>query len=207
LDKQTTKFILYIKETLHDNKVKLDLSKSKYVVLNSDKIRCSGYFDGDNKILRCAINKPETEWIPILVHEYAHFTQWEEQCDVWTKMYLNGEDQVEKFFLWLSHKKEMDDEAVQNAVKTIQLLELDCEKRAIKIFKKFNLPICRETYTQKANSYVYFYNYAMIKRKWYSNKTKKPPYETSSIYSNLPKKFTFPMPEKYFKLYDEYYGS
>ena len=44
-------------------------------------VRCSGWFDEENKELVVAINRPD--WIEILAHEYSHLTQWVEQIKVW----------------------------------------------------------------------------------------------------------------------------
>ena len=48
----------------------------------------NGYFDSDTKIFMCCIGKDMSEWMPIYIHEYCHFKQWEEKADVWE----NGSD-------------------------------------------------------------------------------------------------------------------
>ena len=63
----------------------------------------------------------------------------------------------------------LDGENHRNITKHISVardLELDNEKRSVKLIKKFKLPIDVKLYIKKANAYVLFYNYMLITRRW-----------------------------------------
>jgi hypothetical protein len=107
-------------------------------------------------------------------------------------------------FAWTNGKR-LTKKKVQAYIKGVLAVELDCEKRAVENIKKFGLPCDIDDYIQKANAYVYFYQFVLKRRKWYS--PGKAPYEIPEVYSKMPTKFLNRydrMPAKYLKLYDEY---
>ena len=83
-------------------------------------------------------------------------------------------------------------------------LELDNEKRSVKIIKEWGLPIDIKEYTQKANAYVNLYNRLAVTRKWPS--VKNSPYKNPKIYKQMPKIFRMDyknLSEKYYKIFEE----
>ena len=52
--------------------------------------------------------------------------------------------------------------------KTVQEMELDCERKSVEMIKKFDLPIDIEEYTSIANIYIFYYTYAKKNRCWFS---------------------------------------
>ena len=81
-------------------------------------------------------------------------------------------------------------ERVRNIHKAIALcrdLELDNEKRSVKLIKKFNLNVNIDSYIKRANAYVQFYNYLMISRKWCA--TTNIPYKNTRLLKVMPVKF------------------
>ena len=66
-------------------------------------------------------------------------------------------------------------------------LELDNEKRSVKLIKKFNLNVNIDSYIKRANAYVQFYNYLMISRKWCA--TTNIPYKNNRLLKVMPAKF------------------
>ena len=76
-------FIKKIKEHCKEYGIKVELRDVTYLQLDKNS-RCTGYFDEENMKLVCAMKRPDS--FPILVHEYAHFTQWIEQCKPWVKL-------------------------------------------------------------------------------------------------------------------------
>ncbi len=151
-------FVQHVKNTCKTFDVKCELRNTKYLKLDA-KNRCAGFFDETVPLLACAMNRPDA--LEILVHEFAHFTQWAEQCDAWTNAFNGGA--YNKFNDMLEGKK------VYNLKYHLGLcrdLELDNEKRSVTLIKKFKLPIDKKMYIKKANTYIYFYNWMVISKRW-----------------------------------------
>lgn len=150
--------------------------------INLSGIPCNGYFEGTElkgKLI-VATNKPQKDWLPILVHESCHLDQWLEDKQKFIKL-----DSIGIIDKWLNGEKIKKTELIK-AFRASKKLELDCEKRSIIKIKKYNLPINIEEYIQMANSYIYFYNWVLENRKWVSkNKT----LYTKEIYKLAPKEF------------------
>jgi hypothetical protein len=66
-------------------------------------------------------------------------------------------------------------------------LELDNEKRSVRIIKKFDLDVDIDNYVKKANAYVYFYNRLLATRKWPT--PKNSPYSNQRIIEKMPRYF------------------
>ena len=66
-------------------------------------------------------------------------------------------------------------------------LELDNEKRAVKLIKKFDLGIDVDHYIRKANAYVFFYNRLLATRKWAT--PQNSPYTNQRIIEKMPRYF------------------
>jgi hypothetical protein len=187
-------FVKYVREQCKLHGVKLTLKKSRYLIL-SDNARCSGYFDDEARELVVAGNHPE--YLSILVHEFAHLTQWVDNCEPWRKL----GDSLVKIHDWLGGKEV---KGIKRALAKARDLELDNEKRSVKIIKEWNLSIDIKLYTQKANAYVQFYNWMYYTRRWCT--VKNSPYRNKKIYTNMPTIFKMnyeEMSEKYKKLYQE----
>jgi hypothetical protein len=146
-------FMAYVKRMCKMNKVELMLSPSKTVVLTDNfSADCSGYFDGDDRVLAVACGKPFEEWIEILIHEFGHMQQWltDERWKKWTDSCLDLWD-------WMDKAKIMNNTQLNSVIDSVIELERDCEIRALQIMDKWNLPINRGRYKRKANLYLYSY--------------------------------------------------
>jgi len=192
MNKNEKDFIEYVKTECKANGIKVDLRKRKYLVL-SGNIKCSGYFDSEGKQLVVAVGRED--WLPILVHEFGHFTQWMDNCKEWRDCGTSLDD----IDAWLGG------EEVKNIKKSLARsrdLELDNEKRSVAIIKAWNLPIDIKVYTQKANAYVQLYNWMYFTRRWCT--PKNSPYKNKAIYENMPTTFNMNykvMGEKYQKIF------
>ena len=174
-------FIQYVKDQCKAHGIKCDLRNTKYVKL-SPSIRCSGYFDGDGMTLVVAMGRDDS--LAILVHEYGHFTQWLDS--------LAG-----KFPLWkASHtplinlNRWLEGEPVRNMKKHLAVcrdLELDNEKRAVKLCREFNLSIDIPDYIKRANAYVQSYNWIYYTRRWSS--PSNSPYKNDIVINAVSDKF------------------
>lgn len=125
----------------------------------------SGWFNAGKKELTvCTKSK---EYFEIYLHEFCHYLQWKENSQQW-QSFTKG---VNNFFTWLDGTR-----VKQRNRKVVQSMELDCEKRVLKLIKKLNLPIDKAKYCQKANACLFSYLLTEKLRMW---ETK----ENSSVYS------------------------
>jgi len=165
VNKNVKEFLSHALLDMITNKVSLSLPR-KYKVLIEDNIKVNGYFD-EPKTFVVAMSKPVNKWLPIFVHEYCHYRQSieKEPC------YVNFDkvDGIDEYDPWLAGKAELTKEQLLACTRACQELELDCEKRAVEIMKKFNLPIDIDYYIRRGNAYVLFYNYVMKHRTWTKN--------------------------------------
>lgn len=196
MNKKTQDFITYVKVECKKYGVKCDLRKVSHVRLGKG-IKCSGWFDPDTDkpALVCSMNRPD--FLEILVHEFCHMQQWIEQCPKW----VEAGDSMNYIDKWLSGKN------TKNIKKYIDLsrdLELDNEKRSVKMIKKFNLDIDINVYIKKANSYILFYNWMLESRKW--SVPNNSPYKNERLLSAMPTNFRMnytKIPDKIRKIYEE----
>ena len=182
-------FVDHVKKECRRKEIKFDLRPSKYVKL-SESIMCSGWFDSENMVL--VVAGKNSMALDVLVHEYGHFTQWEENIPVWT----NAGDALGYVDDWLTGTE------VKNIKKWLGLsrdLELDNEKRSVALIKKFDLPIDTGLYTKRANSYVQFYNWMYYSRRW--STPKNSPYRNSIILDAMPDKFSMNYKKLSYKAY------
>lgn len=152
--------------------------------VNYGDILCNGFFESDYQhkgkilpFLSVGIKKDIKKWLPIFVHETSHMDQWIEKSQLW----LNAKD-YQLLNDWLQ-LKDYPKEDVEILVKKIITLEADCERRTIEKIKQHNLPIDVGYYAQRANAYLYFYQWMLKNRKWY----KTAPYEINEILYYMPK--------------------
>lgn len=174
--KQLT-FIQFVKDECKKYGVKCKLRPTKYVKMDGN-VKCSGWFDEEVPELVVAMNRPD--WIEILAHEYGHLTQWRENAPIWKEAVKS----LPKVWGWL------DGESVRNIENHIGVsrdLELDNEKRAVKIIKKFELKVDLVHYVKKANAYIQFYNWMLITRKW--SNPKNSPYKNKNLVEAMSSKF------------------
>ena len=173
------KFLEMVKKDCKEKKVRLHLSKGRYVVM--DGTRCSGYFTSDEPpTLAVAMGRETSEWFPTLVHEYCHMQQWLDDTKIWWNANTNTD-----LWDWLSGKKELSSKkAFQSCMYALDC-ELDCERRSVKMIKHFGLPLKVDSYCQQANAYAYFYHLVYKHRRWYE--VGKEPYNNRKIVSSMPK--------------------
>lgn len=176
-DKNTQAFIDHVKKECKKHGIKASLRNTKYVKL-SGNIKCSGYFDDENKMLVCSMNRPD--FLEILAHEYCHLTQYVDQIDLWSATEVS----MPLLDSWLAGKEVKD---INKHISNCRDLELDNEKRAVKVIKKFNLKVDLDHYIRKANAYVQFYNYMKESRRWCT--PKRSPYTNKRIISAMPNNF------------------
>jgi hypothetical protein len=135
--------------------------------------------------------------LQILVHEYCHLTQWQDNIKIW-KEYNNKGFKVDE---WLEGTN------IRNIKKYIQLaidLELDNERRSVKMIKKWGLSIDTTDYVKRANAYLQFYNWLRKTRKW--SKPGNQPYNNKRLVEAMPETFRMnysKLPKKFETIYRE----
>ncbi len=192
MEEASKQFIEFVKSECKKYGVVLSLRNTRYVKAG-EKIKASGYFDESVPTLVCAIKK--SDFLPILVHEYAHLTQWVDQIPIWKKSYKS----LIKVNEWLCGKEVR---SIKDHLAVCRDLELDNEKRSVKIIKKHRLPIDVKDYTRRANAYVQFYNYLAISRKW--SDSKNTPYTNRVLIEAMPCRFNMDyttLPKKIEKIF------
>ena len=153
IPEQYKPFMASVKRQCKTYGVELMLSPSKQVVLTDDfEQECSGYFEGEEKVLVVACGKHLDEWMQILVHEFCHMEQWKSD-DRWDKWNVA----CSKLWGWLDGSVIMNKTQLSKVIDDMVELEKDCEMRAVEKIKKWELPINVQDYVQKANTYLYSY--------------------------------------------------
>jgi len=192
MNKNAQQFVNHVKSECKTNGIKVELRKRKYLVI-SGNIKCSGYFDSEEK--RLVVATEREDWLPILVHEFGHFTQWMDDCKEWR----TSGDSLGEVDEWLGGKEIKN---IKRSLGKSRDLELDNEKRSVAIIKAWGLPIDIKTYTQKANAYIQFYNWMFFTRRWCS--PTNSPYKNPKIYEEMPTTFRMnykQMSPKYKKIF------
>lgn len=116
-------------------------------------------------------------YLPTFIHEYCHFLQWKNKSVYFTK----GIKSTERYYKWLGGETEDVD---ISDLRNIQKMELDCDRRAIKIIKKNSINIDLQQYIQESNSYILAHNYVHESRKYFSTF----PYAKDCVRTTVPTK-------------------
>jgi hypothetical protein len=150
----------YIKAECKKAGVKIDFHLTRHVRVDS-KTLCDGYFASREGVIVVAINCSKSSWLPVLIHEFCHMQQWLENTKSWKL--VERLDSHSKVFEWLDGK---DVSKIDKHLSAIRDLELDCEKRTVKLMKKWKLPVNTRLYVREANAYIQLYNWMKEYRHW-----------------------------------------
>lgn len=180
LTKRDLSFIQFVKRECRKYGIKCDLRATKYVKFGN--IRCSGWFDSEGRQLVVAFNRPDA--LSILAHEYAHLTQWQDSIAGKFPLWDKSATSLIKVDDWLSGVRVRN---IQRHLAIARDLELDNEKRTVKLIQKFKLNIDIRLYIQKANAYAHFYNWLWHSRRW--SRPGNAAYENDIILNVMSSKF------------------
>lgn len=126
--------------------------------INNDGFMVGGYFDEVGRVLAVAVGeRPEQVWLGVLLHEYSHLTQWVEDQPSWAAYRSDMWD-------WLGGKRI---HKPAEAMRSVQRVEEDCERRTMRLIRELNAPIDLAQYARAANAYIHFHNVMAETRKWY----------------------------------------
>lgn len=193
-------FLKYI----HSFDIEIEITDGKYLYDAGGKI--SGYFDPDTNKIKVAGGQPTKKWLPVLVHEFCHYQQ---KINKYPLFYAEvaGEDVYDIFNSWLSKSKDYSDQTLNKAVRNIILIEKDCEIRATKLIKRFDLPIDLVNYIQQANRYLYQYYVALDYQKWIIEiPDSKKDWVTKQMPTHFRNKHHISIPENIYQIIEKGYG-
>lgn len=141
----------------------------------------SGYFCDVSMKLAVATGIEESEWFPVLIHEYCHMKQWQEQTPEWLATKVTGDIDV-----YLNNTS-MPDEQADAIINSALVIEVDCERRTVEFIKQHGIDIDTKEYAKKANSYLYFYRMIREAKGFYDSNRK--PYRIEAVWSHMPDHF------------------
>lgn len=145
---------------------------------------CSGYFDHKRGVIGIAA-KDEDIWPEVFIHEYCHFLQWSGTG----KRFFEIDYDIDE---WLNGKINISDKKAKEIMQLALRCEINCEKKVVRIVKKYHLPISIPNYIKKANWYLLSYRVSFDKRKWSKNIrdcSNLMPNKWLSNYWDIPKKY------------------
>jgi len=202
MNEKVKQFLKTTQEEMSAAGVRMLMEKDKSHVL-ADGIECNGYFDDSPLEFAVGMDKPFGQWFSVYVHEYCHFTQLRDKSSVWAASHVKGD---EKFWeMWFDKKQPYPQEVIDRYVLPLLEVEADCERRALKIHRENpEFGIDPDVYAQKANSYIHFYNYVRLFRKWYT--PHKEPYNIKEVWTqfNIDIDDDFEVSYEYIDLYKKY---
>jgi hypothetical protein len=146
----------------HNVKVRLPRKESVYI----GNIPCRGYASPTE--VSVATGRPQREWFPVLAHEFCHMQQFVEKAKVSRLAdtpYYDCIGATDIFQEWLTGR-DFPRRVLHKAYVRSQNIELDCEKRVVKIASELDLPLDIDTYIKEANAYIFFYDVCRRHRVW-----------------------------------------
>jgi len=148
----TKMFLAYVVNTCIKHHITLNLDYS------DDSDYCGGRFDGDS--IQININISESDWLSVLVHEFSHLQQQIDNAKVWKGLNIKycgvKRNVISIYNDWINSKR-ISKKIAKKCCKKIVQMELDCEKRSIKLIKKWHLSVNIPNYIKDANMVLYSY--------------------------------------------------
>jgi len=105
-------------------------------------------YENNKPIIKVSIHSSNEDWLETLIHEYCHAQQAFDGDPTWKRFENNPE-------IWDAFSHNCDQIKRQNFIKIVIALEIDCERRAINMIKKYGLPVDIDKYIQVANLTLY----------------------------------------------------
>ena len=162
----------------------VSLNMTEDIIIDCYGTGVGGYFsEGDEPVLSLALGAPT--WAETLIHEFAHLTQWANQSDCWTSGTLHdGTDAGTLIDYWYAGHIELSAEQQTRYFSSLIWVEIDAERRAVKMIKKHKIPIDVKLYCQRANAYVMGYHEFRRRRSW--SIPGKAPYLIDDLVNAMP---------------------
>lgn len=184
MNSKAEKFLAMVKNELKNSEIEFKIVKR----WPDKNFECVGSFDDSTRKLTVLNNE---NFLDVLVHEYSHYIQYKEKHPSFTVFSKQEVDATLLTEQWLS-KKIKYDANVKKAFALIRRNEYECERLAVKLIRKYSLPINIENYTKSANRYILFYHCVEESRIW--NPTDE--FWSKSVLCSIPSKFQYSYIEK-----------
>lgn len=146
-----------------------------------------GFFTQNPLTFGLAIGSHIDEWMKVCVHESCHMDQYLEKSSYWTTAHVLNIEAMDIVTLWVDRQIELNNSQLNFFITKIKEMEWDCERRTVEKFKKYNIDVNIEEYIQRANSYLFTYNFVEQCRAW--NKDEYVPYHIPELWKLMPKTF------------------
>ena len=183
VEKNVRAFMNIIVETCRRLDVEVLLGEGDRV--EYDGLYSNGYFGNISPLsvrYAVAVGKPTSLWLPVALHEFCHLEQWAEGAPVWIDQEFSKTMCAFDLVMEWCGGKDLSKEEVIRLVRLARELERDCEERALRKITQFELPLDPLEYTQKANSYLFFYTAMIETKQWYV----RAPYEVPEVWTLMP---------------------
>lgn len=157
---------------------------------NAQSLSCSGYFCADplkrkDPELGVAMGGPWEDAFPVFVHEFAHLTQWRDQCAAWADVFdAQGVEAADRIDEWLTGA-DWSPEIGKEVFRAARAVEMDAEKRVLAMIQAHDLPLDAIDYARKSNAYVLYYHHVEATRHWRAAET-LPPYRDTAVWTQAP---------------------
>ena len=172
------RFVEHVRAECRKHGVRFLLQDTKKVD-QSGSGGCSGYFCDHRMVL--AVARRSRYWIEVLVHEYCHMRQWLEGSRAWRR---SGE-RAGWYWDWVDGRIRKPKHMTATACRRQLEVELDCERRAVRMARKWRLGIDLRKYVREANAYILFYTFIRLNGVWYN----KSPTRVPQIVETMPERF------------------
>lgn len=143
-------------------------------VAKSDDYGRGYYESGEDRTARggelcLAAGAPVDEWLPILVHEYAHFLQQlDEDAGVPVAYPIVDGEQIRRWYQATSTDKprRMSARRFRELTLSQQATEIDADHRAVELMREHRLGINIRDYIRASNAYHLFFSLLAETRRW-----------------------------------------
>ncbi len=168
--------------------VSLEFINERSIAVLNSSLQVNGYFNHNPPTLSVAYKQSLKNWTLVLLHESCHMDQWIENASAWKRTFVTSTVETNDLLdLWLDKKITLNPKQLNYVINTTRDLELDCEKRAVKKIRKYNLPVDIDEYVRRANAYVCFYTAMKKTRRWYTPGNE--PYNNEKVWKEMPTKW------------------
>lgn len=154
------RFVDFARAECRAEGVKVVLTEGR--IVRTDHFECAGFFyaNKDERVLKVATGRPG--WQEIFVHEFGHFLQWRGGSELWRRSAKS------RFSEWIAGDIELTPAKALEHCRLDRDLELDCERRSMRLIRRYELPLDQAGYARRANCYIFSHQLMYEHRHWFN---------------------------------------